>query len=76
MFKVLSRLKIEADSSPKSNQKLKATFDKILSLDPKKDFFDEQNKAMHRSKNQDNRWVYPIFQALPQGNLSNSFKDS
>lgn len=35
MFKVLSRLKIEADSSPKSNQKLKAAFDKILSLDPK-----------------------------------------
>lgn len=69
MFNVLARLKLTSDTSPKSNQNLKAAFDKILSLDPKKDFLDEQDNAMSRSKNQDNRWDYPIFQALQKGDL-------
>lgn len=89
MFNVLNRLKIEADSSPKSNQKLKAEFDKILSLDPKakllgkegdirKDFTDSQlPKAVYTGMFSGEMQTFnqPELKKFSDASFKNGFKE-
>lgn len=67
MFNVLARLKLTSDSSPKSNQNLKAAFDKILSLDPKDKLFDREQDI--KKDFTDSRLPKAVYTAMFSGEM-------